>query len=592
MTRLRPARYVLHQVWQEPAFAVQSLLLVGLMGVVNLPLPFLNLIAIDHIIPAGQATPLILLGVLAFVVRAAASGFQVLQNYVVRRVMAGMGHRLRTGMIEALLRAPYAHYVTGSAGSEVGRLAADVTQVEALILDTYQFVGRPAAMIGVMVAAMSFISVPATLLIIASVPASVYATARLSRGLRELNRKVLAKRQELQHAVTEVLDNVRLVRSFNRESYYEKELAAGTAAYAETAVNQETRLQLMRGVIEILRILPWLVIVAAGAIMVAAGSLTLGELMALLAFEQLLRSPLGQLTSYLLRVRADMVAPERIQEVLELPREPGLPGRHEDDRDTGTATAEPVLTGAVRLVDVTFSYRTGQPVLPGLSLDVAAGDRVALVGASGAGKTTLMNLLLGLYRPNSGAILYDETPLTALPLAAVRRQVGIVFQDNPMFNASVRENLLLGREWEDAELWLALERADAADFVNALPLKLDTIIGVSGLKLSGGQRQRVAIARIMLREPKLVLLDEATSSLDSVSELHIRQALDRLLAGRTSVTIAHRLSTVVESSIIHYLQDGAVIESGSHRELVEAGGRYAELVRAQTVWQVAGQTEA
>jgi ATP-binding cassette subfamily C protein len=231
----------------------------------------------------------------------------------------------------------------------------------------------------------------------------------------------------------------------------------------------------------------------------------------------------------------------------------------------------------VELDRVCFRYGSGEPVLNDVSLTIQAGERVALVGASGGGKSTLVQVLLGLYQPESGAIRFDGVPVQRIGLDVVRDHVATVLQHTVLFNDSVRNNLTLGRESGDAELWHALESAQLADVVRAMPHQLDARLGRDGVRLSGGQRQRLAIARLLLGEPQVVIFDEATSALDTETEAHVHAAMADFLAGRTVLIIAHRLSAVKQADRVYVFEDGRIAEQGTHQQLLKADGLYSRL---------------
>lgn len=552
-----------------PALVSQSIVIILMMSVVNLPLPLLNKITFDHLFPAGELAPIIIIGLLAFAVRALASVFQVFQNYVIRRVITSLGHDLRQSMVNGMLASPYQQFVTGAIMAYSGRMTADVTKIEHIIFDGMRFVIRPLGMIVLMLAVMLLINPEMTLILFLTAPVCIFAARRLQEGLKRSEEIVLEKRQQLQADVSETLDNVRVIRSFNKEQRYQQQIASTIDEFSEASISLAVRRQLMNNIVQSILLLPWIGLISIGSWMIHQGQLSLGDLMLFVTFEGLLRSPLGQLTFYLSKFNADLVAPERVREVNELPAE-----------NSGDAQADS-CHGALSFEHLTFHYGNNKVVIDDFNLEVPAGSRVALVGTSGAGKTTLMNLLLGFYDYQHGQIRLDGIDIRQLDKTWYRQQIGMVFQDNPMFDGTVRSNLKLDQDFSDADMWQALEQAQAEDFVRSLPQGLDTRIGTRGLKLSGGQRQRLAIARVMLRDPKIVLLDEATSSLDSATELQIQKAMDRLLHGRTSITIAHRLSTIVASDVICYLEHGRVIEQGTHEELIKRKGAYFKLYETQ-----------
>jgi ATP-binding cassette subfamily C protein len=260
---------------------------------------------------------------------------------------------------------------------------------------------------------------------------------------------------------------------------------------------------------------------------------------------------------------------DRISQLLKRDREPVYP--HDNNPFSGKHTV------AVRVENLKFSYSEGLNVLDGVSLAIAAGEKVALVGASGGGKSTLVQMLLGLYPPEAGEIYYDEVNIKHIGLDVVREHVATVLQHPAMFNDSVRENLTLGRELDDVSIWRALEIAQMKTVVAVMPQGLDTVIGRSGVRLSGGQRQRIAIARMILADPKVVVLDEATSSLDTETEARLHSAMHAFLQDRTTLIIAHRLSAVKQADRVLVFDAGKIIDEGQHDELIQRDGLYRDL---------------
>ena len=566
--------YLAKLVLRHPGLGLQSTILLILMATVNLPLPLMNKIAIDHLIPSGNMLPLIYLGVMAFIVRAAASMFQVLQNHVMWKLLGGITHSLRTRMTEAIVRAKTNEAADGHLFDYVGRLSSDIESVEDTIFDSFRFIIRPIAMISVMATVMISVSWEVTVLVLVLTPISVFAIRSMTAKLKDQNKRVLKLRSAMLGIVGEQLENIRVIRVNTQEERFRVNMNTKARDYSEASVAYATRQQLVQSVSDIINFVPWLALVVVGAMMVHNQSLSTGEYLMFISFDQLLRSPVGQLCFYLIQLKAEMAAPERIDEVLAL--------RDEDTPESEVMTDRKVKADTICLRDVDFGYNPSIQIFKNLNLSIKQGERVALVGPSGAGKTTFFSLLLGFQRPTSGEIDILGTQMIPGNFKEVRSKIGVVFQHNPMFDMSIKENLLLNRvEIEDEELWDVLKKTELDDFIRRLPLQLNTEIGVRGLKLSGGQRQRLAIARAMLGKPELILLDEATSSLDSVSEQKIGHALRELLKEKTSLTIAHRLSTIVNSDKIMYLNAGKITESGTHRELLKQGGDYAKLYELQ-----------
>jgi subfamily B ATP-binding cassette protein MsbA len=314
-------------------------------------------------------------------------------------------------------------------------------------------------------------------------------------------------------------------------------------------------------------------LILAGGRAVLGGSLSLGDLAMYALFTGLVAAPLIQVAQIGTQLSDALAGLERARELLDEPTE--------DDRSVEARTVPP-LTGDVRFRDVHFHYRTGVPVLRGISLDAPAGTTTALVGPSGSGKSTLLGLLAAFHRPTAGSITIDGLDIAAFDLRQYRSQIGLVLQDTFLFDGTIYENISFSRPDATATaVHRVAQVAHCDEFIRRMPDGYDTVVGERGVKLSGGQRQRVAIARALLADPSILLLDEATSSLDSESEALIQHGLDALRKGRTTFVIAHRLSTILSADQIIVLDNGEAVERGTHDELLGLGGRYARLYEQQ-----------
>ena len=393
------------------------------------------------------------------------------------------------------------------------------------------------------------------------------------RRLRPIFRERSVITAEVTGRLTETLGGIRLIKVYTAEQREQTVFRAGVQRLftniARTITGTSAMGALGTGIVGIIGTL----MVYLGGRDVIAGTMTVGELITFVLFIGMVTFPLVQIANIGTQITEAFAGLDRIRELRDMATE---------DQEDASKQAVPRVEGRVVFDDVWFEYEPGVPVLKGVSFEAPAGTTTALVGSSGSGKSTMISLIMAFAHPNKGRILVDGTPASELKLREYRRHLGVVMQDNFLFDGTVKENIAFTKPGAtDEEVREVAKIANADEFIRGFPDGYDTIVGERGVKLSGGQRQRVAIARAILADPRVLILDEATSSLDSESEGLIQEGLRRLRAGRTTFVIAHRLSTITSADQILVLEHGEIVERGSHRELIALGGRYKELYDRQ-----------
>ena len=410
-------------------------------------------------------------------------------------------------------------------------------------------------------------------LVVIPIPILVLALRHYNTKIRPVYRGVRARLGNINAKLQDNLSGIQVIQAFAREDQERKRFAAESERYYHARVKGIRYWSIFFPIIRFVSAMGAVAVLAVGAVMVVRGQLTLGTLVAFLAYITSFYDPIDRLTEVDNIFQEAIAAGERIFELLDETTEV---------IDAPNARELPAIRGEMVFDQVTFRYGTGDRVLHGISFKMEPGQMVALVGPSGAGKTSIANLICRFYDPIQGNVTVDGHNLRDIQLASLRRQIAVVLQDSFLFNNTVAQNLLYGKpDATEDELIEAARTANAYDFITKLSEGFDTELGERGVKLSGGQKQRLALARAILADPKILILDEATSSVDAEAEYLIQQALERVLKGRTALVIAHRLSTIRNADKILVLDAGRIVEAGNHTELMERGGLYSRLYQRQ-----------
>jgi subfamily B ATP-binding cassette protein MsbA len=516
--------------------------------------------------------------IVLFLIKGAAGyGQAVLMRYVGLRITTDMRIRLFTHLMPADL----AFYHNTATGELISRLTNDLKLVRKAGATALTGMIKEFLTLVFLVAVMFYQNWPLALSAAFVFPLAVLPIVRIGRRMRKTSTKTQVKMGRFTTILNETFQGVRHVKAYGMEDY-EIDRATGAVEQVFRLLIKKSRLSaLTTPIMENLGGIAIAMVIFIGGWQVIEGQTTTGAFFSFITALLLALRPINKLAGLNVGLQEGLAAAARVFTLLDT--EP-------DIKDRPGARPLEVDGGVIALDQVGFSYGRGVPALEGVSLMVPAGKTAALVGPSGAGKSTIFNLILRFYEVESGHIRIDGADVRDVTLASLRGAIGLVSQEVTLFNDTVRANIAYGRlDADDDEIEAAARGAAADEFIRALPDGYDTVVGEHGVKLSAGQRQRVAIARAMLKNAPILLLDEATSALDSESERLVQQALSRLLEGRTTLVIAHRLSTVIGADVIYVIENGRVVESGAHSELLAKSGAYARLHDIQYADDVASR---
>jgi ABC-type multidrug transport system fused ATPase/permease subunit len=567
---------------------------VSILGaLLGLATPLLAGKVIDEIGRGALGAVVALAGVIA-AVAVAEAGISLVTRWLSSTIGEGLILDLRTAVFDHVQRMPIAFFTRTRTGALVSRLGNDVMGAQRAFSDTFSGVVTNIVTLTLTLVVMLSISWQVTVLSLILMPLFLLPARWMGRNMAQLAREAAIHNATMNTQMTERFSapGATLVKLFGSPATESREFGARAGRVRDIGVRTAMLQAVFMNSLTLMSALALALVYGLGGVLAIGGHLQTGAIVSLALLLTRLYSPLTALANAHVEIASALVSFERVFEVLDLvpliqekPDAVGVPDGpvtvEVDDVRFSYPSAEAVSLASLEEVAV-LDDRGGDEVLHGISFTAQPGQMVALVGSSGAGKSTIASLLGRLYDVDSGSVRLNGVDVRDATFTALKETVGIVTQDGHLFHESIRSNLkLAAADATDEELWHALDRARLADVVASMPDGLDTVVGERGYRLSGGQRQRLTIARLLLGRSRVVVLDEATASLDSASEAAVQQALAEALAGRTSIVIAHRLSTIRAADMILVVEDGQIVERGSHDQLLARGGRYAELYRTQ-----------
>ena len=521
-------------------------------------------------------------GVATLVIAVVGAVATYIDNYYTTSVGQWVANDLRIRIYEHLHRLSLRFYDTAKTGTLMSTITSDVATIQSFASSSTLSILVDIITIIFMIGLMFWLDWDFTLIALAITPFLLMAITHFKRAVKEVTRTVRTRQSEIVAVVQEGLGSVRAVKAFGRQDMEIANLEAASHATVEAALKARQVKSLLSPMVSIVVAICTAIVLWKGTSLIVAGTMTAGALTVYLAYLAKFFKPVKDLASMTSAIAQTTVALERIQKILSADQ---IIREHPDAADPGR------VKGGITFENIAFGYDDETQVLRDVSFKIEPGQVVGIVGPTGSGKSTVLSLVPRFYDPSGGRILIDGVDVTTFKLDALRTQVGFVLQETVLFRGTIRENIAYGRPGAtDGEIIAAAKVANADEFISRMPHGYDTVVGERGDTLSGGQRQRIGIARAVIRNSPIMILDEPTAALDTESERLVIEGLRQLMKGRTVIMIAHRLSTISEADKIVVLKDGVVAEEGSHSELIARDGVYAELHRIQ--YQTTGASPA
>ncbi|MFD1315001.1 ABC transporter ATP-binding protein [Namhaeicola litoreus] len=561
-------------IWPRKGIVLVGLILIIFKSLSGLVLPYASKNLIDEVIPNRDMKALsLLLAAVCFAIL-----IQAVTSFLLTKILSVEAQhlisKLRAQVQKKLLKLPVSFFDNQKSGALVSRVMTDVEGVRNLVgTGLVQLIGGS---ITAIISLIILLKINATMTFFVLVPVSLFAFIALKAfgKIRPIFRERGKINAEVTGRLTETLNGIRVIKGFNAENQESKTFEDGVEKLFLNVKKSLTATALITSSSAFLLGLASAGIMGIGGYFIMNESMTYGEFVSFTLFLGFMIAPIVQMSNIGSQLTEAMAGLDRTQELMEMAEE-------QDPLNRNIVLQE--IKGDLKYKDVSFSYEKGKEVLHSISFDAPAGSVTALVGSSGSGKSTIAGLAATYLNPNSGLITIDGIDLTKVDLSSYRSQLGVVLQDDFLFEGTIRENILFPRpEASEEQLLAAVKGAYVNEFTERFEEGLDTVIGERGVKLSGGQRQRISIARAILANPKIILLDEATSNLDTESEMFIQKSLHSLMQNRTTLVIAHRLSTIKQADQILVIENGNIAERGNHEELIEKKGRYYDLYTYQS----------